>query len=107
MTVVRLSQSFLQLGSDKDTLRDEFLEYRLQDDAEMPKDLQVDKFLGLIGRKKIAGEQIFSNIAALMKLLLCIPHSNSFSKKTFSMMRKIVTENRISLHNDTVCALLS
>ena len=107
MTVVRLSQSFLQLGSDEDTLRDEFLEYRLQDDAEMPKDLQVDKFLGLIGRKKIAGEQIFRYLAALMKLLLCIPHSNSFSKKTFSVMRKIVTENRISLHNDTVCALLS
>ena len=44
MTIVRLSQSFPQLGLDEDTLRDEFLEYQLQDDAEMPKHLQVDKF---------------------------------------------------------------
>ena len=34
----------------------EFLEYQLQDEAEMSKDLQVDKFWGLMGRKKIAGE---------------------------------------------------
>ena len=44
MTIVRLSKSFPQLGLDEDTLRDEFLEYQLQDDAEMPKHLQVDKF---------------------------------------------------------------
>ena len=48
MTVVRLSQSFPQLGLDKDTLRDEFIEYRLQDDAEMPKDLSRQA-LGLYG----------------------------------------------------------
>ena len=48
MTVVRLSKSFPQLDLDKDTLRDDFLEYQLQDDAEMPKDVQVDKFWGLL-----------------------------------------------------------
>ena len=36
MTIVRLSQSFPQLGLDEDILRDEFLEYQLQVDAEMP-----------------------------------------------------------------------
>ena len=50
MTVVRLSQSFPQLGLDEDTLRDEFLEYRLQNDAGMPKNLQVDKFWGFMRR---------------------------------------------------------
>ena len=49
MAVVRLSQSFSQLGLDEDTLRDEFLLYLLQDDAEMPKDLQVYKFWGFMG----------------------------------------------------------
>ena len=44
MTAVRLSQSFPQLGLNKDTLCDGFLEYQLQDDAEMSKDLQVYKF---------------------------------------------------------------
>ena len=87
MTVVRLSQSFPQLGLDEDTLREEFLEYQLQDDAEMPKVQQKDKFLGFMGRKEIAGERIFSNLAALMKSLLCVPHSNASSKRTFSMVR--------------------
>ena len=60
MTTVRLSQSFPQLVLDEDTFRDEFLEYQLQDDAEMPKDLRSDKFWGFMGRKKIAGERIFT-----------------------------------------------
>ena len=60
-----------------------------------------------MGRKKIAGEQIFSNLAALMKSLLCISHSNASSEKNISMVLKIITESRASLHNDTVCALLS
>ena len=71
----------------------------------MPIDLQVDKFWGFMGRKKIARDRIFSNLAALMKSL--IPHSNASSDRTFSMVRKIVTENRTSLHNDTVCAFFS
>ena len=64
MAVVGLSQLFPQLGLDEDTLRDEFLEYQLQDDAEMLKDLQVDKFWGFMGQKKIAGKQMFSNLVA-------------------------------------------
>ena len=51
MTVVRLSQSFPKLGLDKDTLRDEFIEYQLQDDAEMPKDLSRQA-LGLHGAEE-------------------------------------------------------
>ena len=47
MTVVRLSQLFPQLGLYEDTLRGEVLEYQLLDDAEMPEDLQVDKFFCL------------------------------------------------------------
>ena len=84
MTVDRLSQSFPELGLDEDTLRDEFLEYQLQVDAEMPKHLQVDKFWGFMTQKKITGERIFSNLAALVKSLLCIPHSNaSIAKEPF------------------------
>ena len=60
-----------------------------------------------MGWKKIAGKQIFSNLAALMKLLLCIAHSNPSSERIFSMVRKIVTESRTNMQNDTVCGLLS
>ena len=48
--------------------RQEFLDHQLQNDAAMPKDLQVDKFWGFMGRKKIAGERIFNNLAALTSL---------------------------------------
>ena len=54
MKVVRLSQSFPQLGLDEDTLRDEVLEYQLQDDAEMPKHLQMAKFFGLYLAEEIS-----------------------------------------------------
>ena len=72
--------------------------------------LKINQFCSRIffmGRKKIAGERIFSKLAALMKSLLCIAHSNASSKRSFFMVRKIVTENRTSLHNDTVSALLN
>ena len=65
------------------------------------------KFCGFVGWEKIAGEQIFSNPAAFMKSLLCIPHPNASTERTFSMVLKIITENRTSLHNDSVCALIN
>ena len=38
---------------------------------------------------------------------LPLAYSNASSERSFSMVRKIFTKNRTSLHNDTVCALLS
>lgn len=49
----------------------------------------------------------FSNLAALMKAMLCIPHSNASSERSFSMVKKILTENRMSMDNSTLCALMS
>ncbi|KAJ7341619.1 hypothetical protein JRQ81_005941, partial [Phrynocephalus forsythii] len=63
---------------------------------------QIDTFWGLLGK-----EVRFSELPRLMKALLCLPHSNASSERVFSMVRKIVTENRMSLDNSTVCALLS
>ena len=48
----------------------------------------------------------FQNVCKLMKAILCIPHSNASSERTFSMVRKIVTENRTDTGTDTVCVLL-
>ena len=77
----------------------------LQEEANKSKkrSIALYKFCGFMGWEKIAGEQIFSNLAALMKSLLCIPHSNASSERTFSMVRKIITESRTSLHNE-LCA---
>ena len=81
----------------------------LQEEADKSKkrSIALYKFCGFMGRKKIAGEQIFSNLAALMKSLLCIPLSNASCERSFSMVRKIIPESRISLRNDSVCAILS
>ena len=58
-----------------------------------------------MGWKEITGEQIFSDLAALMKSILRIPHSNASSERT--KVRNIVTESRTSFHKDTLCTLLS
>lgn len=42
-----------------------------------------------------------------MKAMLCIPHSNASSERSFSMVKKILTENRMSMDNSTLCALMS
>ncbi|KAJ7317078.1 hypothetical protein JRQ81_003240, partial [Phrynocephalus forsythii] len=69
---------------------------------QLPEDDKIDRFWGLLGK-----DVRFSELLKLMKALLCILHSNASSERVFSMVRKIVTENRISLDNSTVCALLS
>ena len=101
--VSRLGCLFPQLGLDPDQLREELTDYQVADSKELPQEQRVDRFWGLVGKDKR-----FSQLARLMKALLCIPHSNASSERTFSMVKKIVTENRTSLNNtSTLCALLS
>ncbi|KAJ7332053.1 hypothetical protein JRQ81_014233, partial [Phrynocephalus forsythii] len=69
---------------------------------QLPQEDKTDRFWGLLWK-----DVRFSELPRLMKVLLCIPHSNASSERVFSMVRKIVTENRMSLDNSTVCALLS
>ena len=100
--VSRLGCLFPQLGLDPDQLREELTDYQVADSKELPQEQRVDRFWGLVGKDKR-----FSQLARLMKALLCIPHSNASSERTFSMVKKIVTENRTSLNNSNLCALLS
>ena len=81
----------------------------LQEEVNESKKISIAlyKFCGFVGWEKIAGEQIFSNTAAFMKSLLCIPHPTASTERTFSMVLKIITENRTSLLNDTACARLN
>ena len=93
---------FPQLRLDTDKLREELTDYQVADSKELPQEQRVDRLWGLVGK-----DERFSQLARLMKALLCIPHSNASSERTFSMVKKIVTENRTSLNNSTLCALLS
>ena len=98
----RLGCLFPQLRLDTDKLREELTDYQVADSKELPQEQRVDRLWGLVGK-----DERFSQLARLMKALLCIPHSNASSERTFSMVKKIVTENRTSLNNRTLCALLS
>ena len=48
----------------------------------------------------------FARLGALAKALLTIPNSNAALEKTFSMVKKIFTEQRSQLGNSTLSALL-
>ncbi|XP_047206297.1 uncharacterized protein LOC124858342 [Girardinichthys multiradiatus] len=101
-TVARLGALFPQLILSEDRLREELIDYQVTDSKHLPQEDKTDRFWGLVGK-----DVRFSELPRLMKALLCIPHSNASSERVFSMVRKIVTENRMSLDNSTVCALLS
>ncbi|XP_070408565.1 uncharacterized protein [Nothobranchius furzeri] len=100
--VERLGAMFPQLSLSEDRLREELIDYQVTDSKQLPQEDNIDRFWGLLGK-----DVRFSELPRLMKALLCIPHSNASSERVFSMVRKIVTENRMSLDNSTVCALLS
>jgi hypothetical protein len=72
--VSRLGCLFPQLGLDPDQLREELTDYQVADSKELPQEQRVDRFWGLVGKDKR-----FSQLARLMKALLCIPHSNASS----------------------------
>ncbi|XP_047236692.1 uncharacterized protein LOC124877498 [Girardinichthys multiradiatus] len=101
-TVARLGALFPQLSLSEDRLREELIDYQVTDSKHLPQEDKTDRFWGLVGK-----DVRFSELPRLMKALLCIPHSNASSERVFSMVRNIVTENRMSLDNSTVCALLS
>ena len=48
----------------------------------------------------------FGILSTLAKLCLAIPVANADSERMFSILRKIATEARSELNNDTICALM-
>ena len=73
---------FPQLRLDTDKLREELTDYQVADSKELPQEQRVDRLWGLVGK-----DERFSQLARLMKALLCIPHSNASSERTFSMVK--------------------
>ena len=50
--------------------------------------------------------QRFHILSLLAKACLVLPTSNGDSECIFSMLKKIQTDNRSELKNDTICALM-
>ncbi|KAF7198990.1 transcript variant X6 [Nothobranchius furzeri] len=99
--VERLGAMLPQMSLSEDRVREELIDYQVTDSKQLPQEDNIDRFWGLLGK-----DVRFSELPRLMQALLCIPHSNASSERV-SMVRKIVTENRTSLDNSTLCALLS
>ena len=59
------------------------------------------------GKKTLLGELRFADLAKLMTGLLAIPSSNADSERGFSILRKIHTDQRSTLDQITVVALMS
>ena len=62
---------FPQLRLDTDKLREELTDYQVADSKELPQEQRVDRLWGLVGK-----DERFSQLARLIKALLCIPHSS-------------------------------
>ena len=100
--VIELGKSLPQLRLDLDSLREEVVEYQVLGREDLPQEARIDRFWAMLGR-----DGRFQNLVHLMKALLCVPHSNASSERVFSMVRKIVTENRTRMDNSTLNSLLS
>lgn len=48
----------------------------------------------------------YGNLASVISVLLSIPASNAPVERTFSQLKRIKTDYRASMHNDTICAIL-
>ena len=57
--------------------------------------------------KTLEGKSRYGNIANLAKCLLSLPHSNADTERIFSIVRKIITDYRTEMEQNTLCALLA
>ena len=101
----------LVADEDHHALVAEFQDYQLSPEDELPvytAHSRVDTFWAEMGKKKtFAGGVRFPHLARVMTTMSVIAHSNADSERVFSMCRKIDTDARSQLGNDTLRALLS
>ena len=94
--------------NERDDLLDEFVEFQLLPDDELPTAGSTDDMWMKIGKLSIqsTGTAMFTKLSGLAKSLLTIPNSNAAPERTFSMVKKIFTEQRSQMDNSTLAALL-
>lgn len=102
------------------TLENEFLEYQLLDDSELPdtslvmadgtvENRRIDEVWSQIFEMKnfVTGLKRFPTLAKFITAILLIPHSNAHCERLFSMVRKNRTESRSSTAVGTLSALIA
>ena len=111
-SVCELGRKYNLVSSDDlDNLADEAQDYYLTPKSELPtleEGGRIDEYwLKVFKLQTGSGKLRFSLLGDVMKPLMSIPNSNADSERVFSMLRKIHTEFRSNLDNDTICSLLS
>lgn len=96
-------------GASLDLLKSEVIDFQMADKSDLPAENQVDQFWAAMQIIKQIGspEPLYTNLLSLVRALPSLPASNADSERTFSMVRKIDTEEQNQLEKSTVAALLS
>ena len=112
-SVVNLDKRFsLMEECDRATLEDDFRDYKLSPSAELPPfkpgETRIDSFWGDMAKSKTStGSHRFAALCSVVLPLVCLPNSNADSERVFSMAKKIETECRSDLNQDTTFGILS
>ena len=90
-------------------LKTEAIDFYLADPADLPEYTDLDKFWAALHDVKQIGSTVplYTNLLVLVRALLAIPASNADSKRCFSVVRKIDSEERSHLDRGTVASLLA
>lgn len=95
--------SFYKEPASLDSLQREFTTFLLDDDVD---DMEAVSGNSII-QFWIDRESTYPCLSAFIQALLVIPHSNAQSERVFSMLKKIFTEHRSSLSQESITSLLS
>lgn len=94
-------------GCSKDTIIEEFNNYRSHDAISQLQKETIDKtWVAISHVKDAAGVPLFSHLSKVMLGILIIPHSNSECERIFSCVRKNKTDQRASLSASTLDSLM-
>ena len=112
-SVTTLAKRFPSLVPEAETcaLEDEYADYCVTPAKEMPahNDIRVDEYWGKVSAmtNRITDTQRFPRLCKIAQALLTMPNSNADCERLFSIVRKVQTEYRSSMDNDTLCSLLT
>ena len=112
VSVTSLASRFPQIvkEEDKDDLADELLDFTLTPKEDLPdfSDKNVAKYWIEMGKIQMSyGRKLrFPNLSNLAKACVVLPVSNAEPERIFSMLKKIQTEFRSELKNDTICSII-
>jgi len=100
--------SLIPEGSTKDNILEQFVLYQSQNIQSLVEDCKrIDEKWVAIGQvRNEGGSLMFHELAEFMLAILCIPHSSAHCEMVFSVVRKNRTDQRASLGNTTIEALL-